>query len=260
MKGILLAGGRGTRLFPVTKAVSKQMLPIYNKPLIYYPLATLMLAGIREIIVITNPHDKAGFENLLGDGSNFGITLKFVVQDNPRGIAESIIIAEDFIGDDEFCLILGDNIFHGPGLGRDLMKHRDISGGIIFGFQVKNPNDYGIAVFDSHGDLVELIEKPSNYVSNVAVTGLYFYDSSVIELAKNLVPSDRGELEITDLNKELLENGNLTIQMLPRGTSWLDTGTFDGMHDASSFVRIMEERTGVLIGDPSEVARHQGWI
>lgn len=260
MKGILLAGGRGTRLFPVTKAVSKQLLPIYNKPLIYYPLATLMLAGIREIVVITNPHDKAGFENLLGDGSNFGVNLKFAVQDNPRGIAESIIIAEEFIGDDEFCLILGDNIFHGPGLGRDLMKHRDISGGIIFGFHVKNPNDYGIAVFDSNGDLVELIEKPSDFVSNVAVTGLYFYNSSVIELAKQLAPSDRGELEITDLNKKLLENGDLTIQMLPRGTSWLDTGTFDGMHDASSFVRIMEERTGVLIGDPAEVARHQGWI
>jgi len=260
MKGILLAGGRGTRLFPVTKAVSKQMLPIYNKPLIYYPLATLMLAGIREILIITNPQDQAGFENLLGDGSNFGITLKYAIQDNPRGIAESIIIAEEFTAGGEFCLILGDNIFHGPGLGRDLMKHRNISGGTIFGFQVKNPNEYGIAVFDLDGDLVDLIEKPSKYVSNVAVTGLYFYDSSVVELAKNLLPSERGELEITDLNKKLLEMNNLSIQMLPRGTSWLDTGTFDGLHDASSFVRIMEERTGVLIGDPTEVARHQGWI
>jgi glucose-1-phosphate thymidylyltransferase len=260
MKGILLAGGRGTRLFPVTKAVSKQMLPIYNKPLIYYPLATLMLAGIREILIITNPQDQAGFENLLGDGSNFGITLKYAIQDNPRGIAESIIIAEEFTAGGEFCLILGDNIFYGPGLGRDLMKHRNISGGTIFGFQVKNPNEYGIAVFDLDGDLVDLIEKPSKYVSNIAVTGLYFYDSSVVELAKNLLPSQRGELEITDLNKKLLEMNNLSIQMLPRGTSWLDTGTFDGLHDASSFVRIMEERTGVLIGDPTEVARHQGWI
>lgn len=260
MKGILLAGGRGTRLFPVTKAVSKQLLPIYNKPLVYYPLATLMLAGIREILLITNPQDKASFEQLLGDGSNFGIQISYAIQNNPRGIAESIIIGEKFIAGDEFCLILGDNIFHGPGLGRDLMKHRKISGGTIFGFQVKNPDEYGIAVFDEAGNLTNLVEKPRIFVSNVAITGLYFYESSVTELAKELSPSARGELEITDLNKKLFESKLLSIQMLPRGTSWLDTGTFDGMHDASSFVRIVEERTGVLIGDPSEVARNQGWI
>ena len=260
MKGILLAGGKGSRLFPVTYAVSKQLLPIYNKPLIYYPLSTLMLAGVNDICIVTNPDDLPLFKKLLSDGSQFGIKISYVTQSEPRGIADAILLSEEFLSGSEFCLILGDNIFHGPGLGRDLMRNRNITGGVIFGFQVRNPSDYGVAEFDELGSLINVIEKPENPPSNTAITGLYFYENSVIQLVKELKPSNRGELEITDLNKKLLLEDRLSLSMLPRGTSWLDTGTFDGIHDASSFVRIVEERTGILIGDPNEVALTQGWL
>lgn len=260
MKGIILAGGRGTRLYPLTSVVSKQLLPVYDKPLIYYPLSTLMLAGIQEILVITTPGDVGIFQHTLGDGSQFGIRLTYQVQPTPSGLAQGIIIAEDFLKGENFAFILGDNIFHGPGLGRDLVKFGGIKGAQIFGFAVAKPEQYGVVELDEDGHIVSIEEKPQHPKSNLAITGLYFYDSKAIEFAKNLKPSHRGELEITDLNLKYLQQNQLTLTILPRGTAWLDTGTFEDLHDAATFVRLVEERTGVRVGDPSDVARTQGWI
>jgi len=260
MKGILLAGGIGSRLLPLTASFSKHLIPIYNKPLIYYPLSTLMLAGIKEILIVCTPRDLKMYRDLFGSGSDFGISLTYQEQVKPNGIAEGIKLSRKFLNGDEFCLILGDNVFHGPGLGRDLMKHRGVSGGIVFGYQVKNPQDYGVAKFDAGNVMVDIIEKPRIAPSNIAITGLYFYENKVVNLVDSLKPSDRNELEITDLNRVLLQAGELELNMLPRGSSWLDTGTFDGLHDASTYVRIIEDRTGISIGDPKDVARNQGWI
>ena len=260
MKGVILAGGKGSRLQPLTSVVSKQLLPVYDKPLIFYPLSTLMLAGIRDILIITTPDDQSLFKKVLGDGASFGIKISYAVQETPKGLAQGIVLAKDFLGMDSFAYILGDNLFYGQGLGRELQKFSVLNGAHIFGYAVSNPSDYGVASFDEFGNVVDLVEKPLNSKSRIAVTGLYFYDNQAIELAESLAPSERGEIEITDLNKLYLAKGQLTCTILPRGTAWLDTGTFNGLHDASSFVRITEERTGIQIGDPNEVSRIQGWI
>jgi len=259
MKGVILAGGRGSRLTPLTIATSKQLLPIYDKPLIYYPLSTLMLAGIRQILIITTREDQPLFKKLLGVGTAFGIEIHYAIQDEPKGIAQGIIIAQDFLGGEPFAFILGDNIFYGQGLGRELKKFHEIDGAHIFGYEVSNPTDYGVALFDETGKITSLEEKPANPKSNVAITGLYFYDNFASEYAQSLSPSSRGELEITDLNKIYLNLGKLYCTILPRGTAWLDTGTFNGLHDASTFVRITEERTGLNIGNPIEISKVQGW-
>lgn len=260
MKGVILAGGKGTRLQPLTSVVSKQLLPIYDKPLIFYPLTTLMLAGIRDILIITAPEDQSLFKKVLGDGSKLGIKILYAVQEVPKGLAHGIVIAKEFLGMEPFAYILGDNLFYGQGLGRELQKFNGTLGAHIFGYAVSNPSDYGVASFDEFGNVIGLVEKPVGSKSRIAVTGLYFYDNQAICLAESLVPSERGELEITDLNKLYLAKGQLKCTILPRGTAWLDTGTFNGLHDASSFVRITEERTGIQIGDPNEVSRIQGWI
>ena len=259
MKGVILAGGRGSRLTPLTLVTSKQLLPIYDKPLIYYPLSTLMLAGIRQILIITTSEDQPMFKKLLGNGSDFGIEIYYAIQLEPKGLAQGILIAQDFLGDDTFAFILGDNIFYGQGLGRELQKFHEIDGAHIFGYEVSNPTDYGVALFDKTGKIINLEEKPANPKSNIAITGLYFYDKFASEYAKSLSPSSRDELEITDLNKIYLNLGKLNCTILPRGTAWLDTGTFNGLHDASTFVRITEERTGLKIGDPLEISKVQGW-
>ena len=260
MKGVILAGGNGTRLYPLTKVGSKQLLPIYDKPMIYYPMSTLMLAGIREILIITTPQDLFTFQKLLSDGHQFGINISYQVQVEPKGLAQGIQLAAEFIGAENFAFILGDNIFYGVGLGRELRKFQDKLGAHIFGYSVANPSEYGVVEFDSGGKITSLVEKPNNPKSNIAITGLYFFDNRAVEFASQLIPSNRGELEITDLNKKYLELGELNCTLLPRGTAWLDTGTFQGLHDASTFVRLMEERTGLRIGDPSDVARIQNWI
>lgn len=259
MKGVILAGGRGSRLTPLTIATSKQLLPIYDKPLIYYPLSTLMLAGIRQILIITTREDQPLFKKLLGVGTAFGIEIHYAIQDEPKGIAQGILIAQDFLGGESFAFILGDNIFYGQGLGRELKKFHEIDGAHIFGYEVSNPTDYGVALFDKTGKIINLEEKPANPKSNIAITGLYFYDKFASEYAKSLSPSSREELEITDLNRIYLNLGKLNCTILPRGTAWLDTGTFNGLHDASTFVRITEERTGLKIGDPVEISKVQGW-
>ncbi len=260
MKGIILAGGRGTRLFPLTKVASKQLLPVYDKPLIYYPLSTLMLAGVEEVLVITTPEDNQTFQKLLGDGSQFGIEIEYLIQHQPNGLAEGIRLAQDFLCGESFAFILGDNIFYGPGLGRELMKYQKTTGAHVFGYSVSNPSDYGVAEIGSDGRVISLEEKPSSPKSSIAITGLYFYDEFAVEYANQLKPSARGELEITDLNRKYLEMNNLQCTILPRGTAWLDTGSFQGLHDAATFVRLTEERTGLRIGDPTDVARVQGWI
>lgn len=260
MKGIILAGGRGTRLFPLTKVASKQLLPVYDKPLIYYPLSTLMLAGVQEVLVITTPEDNQTFQNLLGDGSQFGIEIEYLIQHRPNGLAEGIKLAENFLSGEGFAFILGDNIFYGAGLGRELMKYQGTSGAHVFGYSVSNPSDYGVAEIGRDGRVISLEEKPSKPKSSIAITGLYFYDKYAVEYANELQPSSRGELEITDLNRKYLEINNLQCTILPRGTAWLDTGSFQGLHDAATFVRLTEERTGLRIGDPTDVARVQGWI
>ena len=260
MKGIILAGGRGTRLYPLTKVASKQLLPVYDKPLIYYPLSTLMLAGVQEVLVITTPEDNQTFQNLLGDGSQFGIEIEYLIQHQPNGLAEGIKLAGGFLSGENFAFILGDNIFYGTGLGRELMKFQKTSGAHIFGYAVSNPSDYGVAEIRSDGCVISLEEKPSSPKSSIAITGLYFYDEFAVEYANQLKPSPRGELEITDLNRRYLEMNNLQCTILPRGTAWLDTGSFQGLHDAATFVRLTEERTGLRIGDPTDVARVQGWI
>ncbi|MFV8394828.1 glucose-1-phosphate thymidylyltransferase RfbA [Corynebacterium hindlerae] len=260
MKGIILAGGTGSRLRPITLGVSKQLVPVYDKPMIYYPLSTLMLAGIRDILIITTPEDRPQFERLLADGSQFGISLTFKTQDAPRGLAEAFVLGADHIGDDSVALVLGDNIFYGPGLGTQLRRFQDIDGGAIFAYWVADPSAYGVVSFDAEGKATGLEEKPENPSSNYAVPGLYFYDNTVVDIARGLQPSERGELEITDVNKVYLETGKLHVEVLPRGTAWLDTGTIDTLMAAGDYVRAIEQRQGLKIGAPEEVAWRMGYI
>lgn len=260
MRGIILAGGSGTRLHPITLGTSKQLTPVYDKPMIYYPLSTLMLAGIRDILVITTPHDAPQFQRLLGDGSQFGVSLQYAVQSAPRGLAEAFIVGEDFLGSDPAALVLGDNIFYGPGLGQQLTRFSSVNGGAVFAYWVRNPSAYGVVEFDGGGNVVSLQEKPDKPASNYAVPGLYFYGSDVVELAKQLEPSPRGELEITDLNAEYLRQGRLSVQVLPRGTAWLDTGTFEDLLAAGNYVRTVQQRQGLSIGSPEEIAWRKGYL
>lgn len=260
VKGIILAGGSGTRLHPITLGISKQLIPVYDKPMVFYPLSTLMLAGISEILVITTPHDAAAFERLLGNGEQFGVSITFAQQHSPDGLAQAFTIGADFIGHDTVALVLGDNLLYGPGLGTRLKRFENIAGGAVFAYWVADPSAYGVVEFDAAGRAVSLEEKPPSPRSNYAVPGLYFYDNDVVEIARGLRPSARGEYEITDINRAYLERGQLQVEVLPRGTAWLDTGTFDQMMDAGEYVRTMERRTGMRIGVPEEVAWRQGFL
>ena len=261
MKGIILAGGSGSRLYPITKGISKQLLPIYDKPMIYYPLSVLMLSKIREVLIISNPEYINFYENLLGDGSDIGMKIDYKIQEHPRGLADAFIVGEEFIGNDSVCLILGDNVFYGQGFGPRLTEAASIeNGAVIFGYYVNNPKEFGVVEFDGDFNVVSLEEKPDNPKSHYAIPGLYYYDNSVVEKAKNLKPSSRGEIEITDLNRVYLEESNLKVELLGRGFAWLDTGTYDGLADASDFVKTIQKRTGLYISCLEEIAYRNKWI
>ena len=260
MKGIILAGGSGTRLHPLTLSVSKQLMPIYDKPMIYYPLSTLMYAGINEVLIISTPKDLPLFENLLGDGKKYGCSFEYAAQEHPNGLAEAFLIGEDFIGDDKVALILGDNIFYGTGLEKLLQANNNPEGGIIYAYRVNDPERYGVVEFNQEGKAISIEEKPEHPKSNFAVPGIYFYDNTVVEIAKNIKPSQRGELEITDINKEYLKQGKLSVSILDRGTAWLDTGTFQSLMQASQFVEVIEQRQGLKVGAIEGVAFEMGYI
>lgn len=260
MKGIILAGGTGSRLHPITQGISKQLTPVYDKPMIYYPLSTLMLAGIRDVLIITTPADQEQFQRLLGDGSRFGINLEYKVQPSPDGLAQAFILGADFIGNDPVVLVLGDNIFYGPGLGTQLATYEQKDGATVFAYRVADPRAYGVVEFDKDFNALSIEEKPENPKSDYAIPGLYFYDSKVVEYARQIKPSPRGELEITDLNRVYLEQGKLKVEVLPRGTAWLDTGTFDSLADATNFIRTVQSRQGLSVGCPEEIAWRHGWL
>ena len=260
MRGIILAGGSGTRLNPITLGTSKQLVPVYDKPMIYYPLSTLMLAGIQDVLVITTPHDAESFHRLLGDGSRLGVDLSYTVQEVPNGLAQAFVLGADFIGGQSAALVLGDNIFYGPGMGTRLRRHTSPDGGVVYAYRVANPSDYGVVEFDEDLKAVSIEEKPARPKSDYAVPGLYFYDNDVVGIARGLKPSARGEYEITDINRAYLEAGRLTVEVLPRGTAWLDTGTFDSLANATSFIRTIQYRQGLNIGCPEEIAWRMGFI
>lgn len=260
MRGIILAGGSGTRLHPVTIGISKQLVPVYDKPMVYYPLSTLMLAGIQDILVITTPHDSEQFQRLLGDGSQFGINLSYTIQQEPNGLAQAFVLGAEHIGNETAALVLGDNIFYGPSMGTQLLRHTNPDGGAVFAYYVHDPERYGVVEFDENFRAISIEEKPAQPKSNFAVPGLYFYDNDVVEIAQNLRPSARGEYEITDVNKVYLAAGKLQVEVLPRGTAWLDTGTFDSLADATAFVRTVEARQGLKIGCPEEIAWRMGFL
>ena len=260
VKGIILAGGSGTRLYPITRAVSKQLLPVYDKPMIYYPLSTLMLTGLREILMITTPHDQDAFTRLLGDGSQLGLEISYVIQDQPNGLAEALILGESFLNGDRCALILGDNLFYGPGLGTHLRRNVDVDGALIFAYQVSDPSRYGVVEFDDRGKVLSIEEKPAVAKSSYAVPGIYFYDDKASKIAGSLKPSSRGELEITALNNAYLERGELRVEVLSRATTWLDTGTHESLYEAGGLIRTLQHRNGLRIGDVEQIGRDQGWI
>ena len=260
MRGIVLAGGTGSRLWPITRGISKQLMPVYDKPMVHYPISTLMNAGLRDILIITTPEDGPAFQRLLGTGEDLGVEFSYVIQERPEGLAQAFLLAEAFLGGDSAALVLGDNIFHGSGMGRQLRQLSQVDGGHIFAYQVRNPSEYGVVEFDATGKAVSIEEKPASPRSTYAVPGLYFYGPDVVDVAKNIQPSARGELEITAVNEHYLRAGRLSVSVLPRGTAWLDTGTFRSLHDAAEYVRVMEDRQGVKIGCPEEIAWRNGWI